>query len=286
MIESNWTKSVDKFDDLGLKEDLLRGIYGYGFVKPSPIQQKGILPVLEGKDTIAQAQSGTGKTATFTIASLQIIDHTIDKIQALIVSPTRELATQISDVVRDIGQYLKIKVHACIGGTAIKDDIYNLKSGVHVIVGTPGRVFEMMKKGFFKTDYLKLFVLDEADEMLSRGFKSQIQDIFRFLPAEIQIALFSATMPASILEVTEQFMREPARILVKKEALTLDGIHQFYVPIEEEDWKLDALMQLYMKMEINQCIIYANSKKKVDYLTTKMRENDFTVSSMHGEMRQ
>ena len=183
VIESNWTKSVDKFDDLGLKEDLLRGIYGYGFVKPSPIQQKGILPVLEGKDTIAQAQSGTGKTATFTIASLQIIDHTIDKIQALIVSPTRELATQISDVVRDIGQYLKIKVHACIGGTAIKDDIYNLKSGVHVIVGTPGRVFEMMKKGFFKPDYLKLFVLDEADEMLSRGFKSQIQDIFRFLPA-------------------------------------------------------------------------------------------------------
>ena len=172
VIESNWDKSVDKFDDLGLKEDLLRGIYGYGFVKPSPIQQKGILPVLEGKDTIAQAQSGTGKTATFTIASLQILDHTINKCQSLIVTPTRELATQISDVVRDIGQYLKITVHACIGGTSIKDDIYTLKGGVHVVVGTPGRVFEMMKKGFFKTDYLKLFVLDEADEMLSRGFKS------------------------------------------------------------------------------------------------------------------
>lgn len=144
----------------------------------------------------------------------------------------------------------------------------------------------MMKKGFFKTDLLRLFVLDEADEMLSRGFKSQIQDIFRFLPSEIQIALFSATMPQSILEVTEQFMRDPAKILVKKELLTLDGIKQYYVPITEEDWKIQALMQLYMKMEINQCIIYANSKKKVDHITEKMRENDFTVSSMHSEMRQ
>lgn len=285
-IVSNWDESVEKFDELELKEEVLRGIYGYGFERPSPIQQKAILPVIQGKDTIAQAQSGTGKTATFTISILQQIDTGSDKCQALVVVPTRELAQQISKVVESIGEYCQVKVHACVGGTVVRDDIKKLKSGVNVVVGTPGRVFDMMKKGFLKADYLKAFVLDEADEMLSRGFKSQIQDIFKFLPGDIQIALFSATMPSDILKLTENFMRDPARILVKKDELTLEGIRQYYIAIDKEEWKVDVLRDLYMNLDINQAIIYCNTKKRVDWITEELKKEDFTVSAMHGEMDQ
>jgi translation initiation factor 4A len=141
-----------------------------------------------------------------------------------VVSPTRELSQQIAYVVQQIGEFMDIKVHACVGGTSVREDIKILKEGVHVVVGTPGRVADMMKKSFLKSDYLRIFVLDEADEMLSRGFKTQIQEIFKFLPGDIQIALFSATMPIEILRLTKHFMREPAKILVKNEDLTLEGI--------------------------------------------------------------
>lgn len=204
----------------------------------------------------------------------------------MIVVHTRELAYQVYKVIENIGEYTGVNVHACCGGTAVRDDIRKLKSGVHVVVGTPGRVKEMMKKGFLKTDYLTLFILDEADEMLSRGFKTQIQDIFKFLPGEIQIALFSATMPPDILRLSDNFMRDPARILVKKDELTLEGIKQYYVPLDKEEWKLEVLMNLYMNLEINQAIIYCNTVKKVDELTKQLKEKEFTVSSMHGEMDQ
>lgn len=286
VLETNWDKSVDSFDELGIKEEVLRGIYGYGFEKPSQIQKIGILPVLEGRDTIAQGQSGTGKTATFTIATLQLIDTASDKTQALILVHTRELAYQVFKVVESIGEYTGVKVHGCTGGTAVKDDIKKLKSGVHVVVGTPGRVKAMMKKGFLKSEYLRLFVLDEADEMLSRGFKQQIQDIFKFLPGDIQIALFSATMPKDILKLTKHFMRDPARILVKKEELTLDGIKQYYVPLDKEEWKIEVLMNLYMNLEINQAIIYCNTTQRVDELSKELKEKEFTVSAIHGEMDQ
>lgn len=179
-----------------------------------------------------------------------------------------------------------VKVHACVGGTAVREDIQKLKSGIHVIVGTPGRVQDMMKKGFLKTDYLRVFVLDEADEMLSRGFKTQIQDIFKFLPGEVQICLFSATMPIDILRLTKHFMREPAKILVKNEELTLEGIKQYYIAIEREEWKMDVLLDLYGNLDINQALIYCNTKKRVNELSEMMREKDFTVSAMHGEMDQ
>lgn len=159
---------------MGLKEDVLRGIYGYGFNKPSPIQQKGILPIIQGHDTIAQAQSGTGKTGAFAISTLQVIDTASMHTQALIIAPTRELSLQSAFVVHSIGEYANVKIHACVGGTSVREDIKILKSGVQVVIGTPGRIYDMMKKGFFKTEYLRLFVMDEADEMLSRGFKAQI----------------------------------------------------------------------------------------------------------------
>jgi|TARA_B110001450_G_scaffold145685_1_gene136163 translation initiation factor 4A len=184
-LKPNWTESAEKFDDLGLKEEILRGIYGYGFNKPSPIQQKGILPIIQGHDTIAQAQSGTGKTGAFTIATLQTIDTASSHIQGLIIAPTRELSLQSAFVIKSIGEYQGVKIHACVGGTSVREDIKALKSGTHVVVGTPGRIHDMMKKGFFKTDYLRLFVMDEADEMLDKGFKTQIQDIFKFLPGDV-----------------------------------------------------------------------------------------------------
>ncbi|KAF8821771.1 putative eukaryotic initiation factor-4A [Cardiosporidium cionae] len=285
-FESNYDEVVETFDAFHLDELLLRGIYSYGFEKPSAIQQRGIKPILDRNDTIGQAQSGTGKTATFTIAALQLIDYSRNECQALILAPTRELAQQIQKVVLALGDYLQVRCHACVGGTVVREDIAKLRGGVHVVVGTPGRVSDMMEKYHLRVDSMKLFVLDEADEMLSRGFKPQIYDIFKKLPRDIQVALFSATMPQDILELTSRFMRSPKRILIKRDELTLEGIRQFYVAVEKEDWKLDTLCELYETVTITQAIIYCNTKKKVEYLARKMSERDFTVSQMHGEMEQ
>jgi translation initiation factor 4A len=277
---------VDSFDDLDLQEGLLRGIYSYGFEKPSAIQQRAIRPVLDGRDTIGQAQSGTGKTATFVIGSLQRVDYGLKACQALILAPTRELAQQIHKVVLALGDYLKVKCHSCIGGTSVRDDIDRLRDGQHVVVGTPGRVFDMISKRHLRIDDLLTFVLDEADEMLSRGFKDQIYDIFKTMPPNVQVCLFSATMPPEILDMTTKFMRDAVRILVKKDELTLEGIRQFYVAIEKEEWKLDTLCDLYETLTITQAIIYCNTRRKVDFLADQMTKRDFTVSTMHAELDQ
>ena len=283
-IESNWEETIESFDEMGLKDELLRGVYSYGFERPSAIQQKGIKPIILGRDTIGQAQSGTGKTATFSIGLLQLVDPAINQCQGLVVAPTRELAQQIHRVVTQLGDFMNIKCHACIGGTAVRDDIRILERGVHIVVGTPGRVFDMISRDHLSTQALRLLILDEADEMLSRGFKEQIQEIFKRLPGNIQVALFSATMPPEILQITEQFMRDPIRILVKKDELTLEGIKQYYIAIEKDDWKFDTLCDLYENLDIAQAIIYCNTRKRVDQVTQSMTEKDFVVSSMHGEM--
>jgi len=280
----DYAEIITSFDNMNLKEDLLRGIYAYGFEKPSAIQQRAIAPVLAGHDTIAQAQSGTGKTATFSISVLQKCDTQLRKTQALILAPTRELANQIHKVVKNLGDFLKVSVHACVGGTRVREDVEKLRVGVNVVVGTPGRVFDMINRKALDMGSAKMFVLDEADEMLSRGFKDQIYDIFQHLASDIQVCLFSATMPADILEISEKFMREPVRILVKRDELTLEGIKQFYVAVEREDWKFDTLCDLYETLTITQAIIYCNTRRKVDWLTDKMGQRDFTVSSMHGDM--
>jgi len=285
-IESTWTEVVDNFDDMHLRENLLRGIFAYGFEKPSAIQQRAIMPAIKGYDLIAQAQSGTGKTATFSIAILQQIDLAINNCQALVLAPTRELAQQIQKVVLALGDYQKVKCHACIGGTAVRQDLQTLQDGVNVVVGTPGRVFDMINRGALGTDSMKMFVLDEADEMLSRGFKDQIYDVFRKLPSNIQVILLSATMPEDVLEVTKRFMRDPINILVKKEELTLEGIKQFFINVEKEEWKLETLTDLYETMTITQAVIFLNTRRKVDWLKEKLHEKDFTVSSMHGDMEQ
>jgi translation initiation factor 4A len=285
-IESNWDQVVESFDDMGLKENLLRGIYAYGFEKPSAIQQRAIVPCCKNLDLIAQAQSGTGKTATFAIGILQQLDVSLKECQALVLAPTRELAQQIQKVVIALGDYMRALCHACIGGTNVRDDMRKLEMGQHVVVGTPGRVYDMIQRRSLNVKSIKLFVLDEADEMLSRGFKDQIYDVFRLLPDDAQVVLLSATMPPDVLEVTKKFMRDPIRILVKKEELTLEGIKQFFVLVEKEEWKLDTLCDLYETLTITQAVIFLNTRRKVDWLTDKMCQRDFTVSSLHGDMDQ
>merc|ERR1712142_514791 len=248
LIESNYDKVTDNFDDMSLREDLLRGIYAYGFEKPSAIQQRAIVPCIEGRDVIAQAQSGTGKTATFSIATLEQLDISRKECQALILAPTRELAQQIQKVVMALGDYMGVSCHACIGGTNVREDQRILsggEGGVHVVVGTPGRVYDMINRRALDPRSIKIFILDEADEMLSRGFKK-----------------------------------------FKKEQLTLEGIKQFYVGVEKEEWKLDTLCDLYETLTITQAVIFCNTRRKVDWLTEKMHSRDFTVSAMHGDMDQ
>lgn len=233
------------------------------FEKPSAIQQRAIVPITQGRDVIAQAQSGTGKTATFSISILQSIDVTVRETQALVLSPTRELATQIQSVVLALGDYMNVQCHACIGGTSIGEDIRKLEYGQHIVSGTPGRVFDMIRRRTLRTRNIKMLVLDEADELLNKGFKDQIYDVYRYLPPATQVVLLSATLPYDVLEMTTKFMTDPIRILVKRDELTLEGIKQFFVAVEKEDWKFDTLCDLYDTLTITQAVIFCNTRRKV-----------------------
>jgi translation initiation factor 4A len=279
-------EAAETFDAMGLHDSLLRGIYAYGFERPSAIQQRAIKPMATGRDIIAQAQSGTGKTATFSVGILQMLDTSRAETQALILAPTRELAVQIKNVVVALSDFMSVKVHACVGGTAVRGDTQILRSGVHIVVGTPGRVHHMVEDGSLSLAAVRVFCLDEADEMLSKGFKDQIYTIFKFLPENVQVCLFSATLPLEILDITSRFMRDPIRILVKKEELTLEGIKQFYIPLEREEWKLETLCDLYETLTITQAIIYCNTRRKVDWVAENMRAKDHTVSCLHSDMDQ
>ena len=283
---SKGVKVVSTFDGMGIREDLLRGLYSYGFEKPSAIQQRAIVPITSGRDVIAQAQSGTGKTSMISLALCQMLDTNTREVQALVLSPTRELATQTEKTALALGNFMNVQVHACIGGRSIGEDIRKLDHGVHIVSGTPGRVFDMIKRRNLRTRNIKALILDEADEMLNKGFKEQIYDVYRYLPPETQVVLVSATLPQEVLEMTTKFMTDPVRILVKRDELTLEGIKQFFVAVEKEEWKFDTLCDLYDTLTITQAVIFCNTKRKVDWLTDKMRQNNFTVSSMHGDMPQ
>lgn len=285
-IESNYDQVFESFDDMNLKEELLRGIYGYGFEEPSAIQKRGIVPIIGHRDVIAQAQSGTGKTATFAIGILQKIDLSRREVQALVLAPTRELATQIQSVIMAIGDRMDVQVHACVGGTSVAADMQRLQQGVHIIVGTPGRVHDMIERKMLPTAAIKLFCLDEADEMLSRGFNEQIYNIFQFLPSSVKVVLISATMPKEVLEVTSNFMENPVRIMVKSDELTLEGIKQYYIDVVQEEYKYDTLVDLYKSLSIVQAVIFCNMRRKVEQLTQQLTASEFTVSALHGDMPQ
>ena len=274
------------WEAMNLKSDILKGIYALQFSTPSEIQKRAIIPIAEGKEVLAQAQSGTGKTATFCVAALQRIDPTLKAVQAIILAPTRELALQIHTVISELAKFTDIKPHACIGGTSYDETHAALTSGCQVVVGTPGRINDLISKGTLRTKDIKVFILDEADEMLSAGFTQQVFDAFTMLPKESQVVLLSATMPAEVVEVANNLMTNPVTILVKSAELTLDGIKQFFVETESDNDKFEVLTELYESMNVTQSVIFCNTRKKVEMLSEKLKENDYVVSAIYSDLSQ
>lgn len=279
-------EAVNTWDEFDMDVKILRGIHSVGFEKPSPIQSKAIKPMMDGKDLLAQAQSGTGKTGAFSIGTLNNIDISQNTIQAIIMSPTRELSQQSYDVISNLSSYMEgLRMQLLVGGTSVYSDIEQLtKEPPHIVVGCPGRTFDMMKRGHLITKDVKLLVIDEADELLSAGFKEQIYYIFQYMPSAAQICLFSASMPIEVENLTDKFMKEPEKILVKSEMLTLEGIQQYYVALDNDSNKFDCLKDLYSSLSVSQSIIYCNSIKRVDDLYEAMTADDFAVSKLHGSM--
>ena len=285
LYETEIMVRAETFEDMRLKKKLIQGIYNYGFEKPSVIQQKGIVPIIMKKDIIAQAQSGTGKTATFVIGTLQTLESDSSSIKILVIVPTRELAHQIQEVYTSIGCYLDAPTQVCTGGSKLSVDVHFLKKKPpQVLIGTPGRLLDLFSTNSSVISSLNFIVIDEADEMFSKGFKVQVFKIIKYIPKSSNIAFFSATLPKDILKIIELFMNDPIRILVKKDELTLEGIKQFYIAVDEEHWKLDVLCDLYKRIRIKQAIIYVNTRRKVEWLSKKMIQNGFDASQLHGDM--
>ena len=295
---------VDAFEDIRLPDEIVRGIYTYGFEHPSMIQKSAVRPVLAGYDIIAQAQSGTGKTAAFCMGALGRVDRTLNQTQVIVLSHTAELAIQVYTVFSAINKYYNARINLCckkfevaqnidllLGYLTIDDECNAVKKEYnegdelqipHLVIGTPGRVIDMIKQGAIAANGIKLLVLDEADELLSSGFTDQIKTILKNLSSNVQVALFSATMNGQFFKLTEKFMRDPVNILIKNEELTLEGIKQYYINTQKNEYKFETLCDLYSILTISQAIIYCNNQQSVDYLTRKMTENNFAVSCIHG----
>lgn len=284
VVTTDELKVYDTFEEMELNENILKGIYAYGFEKPSAIQRKAIVPFVTGRDLIAQSQSGTGKTATFVIGMLQQLDPKNKNLQAVILAPTRELAKQIYSVVKALNDYTKYEVKMVIGGMRRSKYSYDYDDDYQIMVGTPGRISDMITKRLVDTRNLKVLIMDEADEMLSQGFRDQMVKILNGIPDDSQVGLFSATIPPEMIKITKKFMNKPLQILVKNSEVTLEGIKQYYVVIDNEDDKFDCLCELYSTIRITQSIIYVNHKSTVSWLTKNLEERDFTVSCISGGM--
>lgn len=286
---SSFIKEFNKWEDLEeLDSNLLRGIYAYGFDNPSMIQQKSILSLFDRKDMIAQAQSGTGKTGAFSVGVLQNIDTSVKKVQAIILAPTRELAKQIHDVVSGLAVFMKtFKIQLLVGGTSTEQDMTTLKNETpHVIVGCPGRVHDMIRRNHIRGSDVKMIVLDEADEMLSAGFKEQVYNIFNFMSSSVQVCLFSATLPEELHVLAANFLRNPVKILVKSEQLTLEGIVQHLIALENDSHKYTTLKDIFNMISVTQSIIYCNSIKRVTDLHEAMLQDNFPVCCIHSGMEK
>jgi translation initiation factor 4A len=279
---------IETWDDLDVPVPLKRGIYAYGYEAPSSIQKKAIVPLLQKRDVVAQAQSGTGKTAAFAIGALGNLDLTEKQPHVIVLSPTRELSIQTANVIKGIGSMMDgLKVQVLIGGNSIDDDVSLLRNDTpHVIVGCPGRVYDMIRRNTFQSRKVKLVILDEADEMFSSGFKEQVYNIFQNFNKDIQVALFSATLPSYMSLITAKLMRDPVSISVKAEQLTLEGISQYFVAVEDDRQKYATLKDLYGVISVSQCIIYCNSVKRVSDLYDAMVEDKFPVCRIYSSMEK
>ena len=277
---------ISSWDNLDISEPILRSIHAYGFENPSPIQTRAIMPIIKGLDIIGQAQSGTGKTATFVIGALARTTLSEKSTQIIMLAPTRELASQIFKVVNGLSRLMEgLNVQLIVGGNPIEEDINALRKRTpHIVVGCPGRLQDMLRRSHISSNSIKLVIIDEADEMFSSGFKDQIYNIFQYLKKDVQIALFSATLPEDMFQFTEKFMRNPVKIKMKTESLTLEGISQYFVALEDDKQKYDTLKDLFSAVTVSQCIIYCNSVRRVAELFEAMVEDGFPVCCIHSEM--
>lgn len=294
--------STHTWDDLDISSELLRGIYSMGFESPSAIQQVAIKPLIDGRDVLAQAQSGTGKTATFSIGALQKVNLAIATTQVLILSPTRELSQQTANVIERLGEYMTgLTVEIMVGGRSgdvsrssgdvsrnsrEKANIFSKRSIPHIVCGCPGRVEEMLRTGRLSPKGIRLIILDEADELLSVGFKDQIAAIVRQMAEDTQLAFFSATVPSSMRELAYKILNNPVNISVKREQLTLEGIAQYYIAVDSDPDKYSVLEQLFSYISMSQCIIYCNTVKRVQSLYEKMQEDEYPVCFISSNMEK
>lgn len=278
--------TFEAWDDVDMPEELLRGIYAYGFDEPSPIQRKAILPFQQGRDILGQAQSGTGKTGTFTIGTLLRVNNS-STIQAILLAPTRELARQIHEVITTLSNQMSYQIFLAIGGTSVQDSIKEIReTKPQIIVGTPGRICDLLYRGVIQGETIRTIVLDEADEMLSKGFTPQIYTIFQRVHQDVQVCLFSATIPADVEKLTERFMREPVKILVKSDMLTLKGIKQYYIALENDNHKFMTIKDLFEQLSVSQCMIYCNTVERVCTLYDAMVDDGFPVARIHSRMTE
>lgn len=276
---------MSRFDQFRLSEKILKGIYDLGFEEPSPIQVECIPAVLSGLDVIGQAQTGTGKTAAFGIPVLENIDPQNVSVQSIIITPTRELAIQVSEELRRIGRFKRVKTLSIYGGQSIGRQIKALKQGVHVVVGTPGRLLDHLHRGTLTTDHVRAIVLDEADEMLDMGFIDDIESVLKFVPKERQLLLFSATMPEAIRELAKKYMSSPKYITVNRGEVTAPIIKQIYYRVLE-NFKVDALCRILDSEEGELSIIFCRTKKGVDELAEALQARGYLAGGLHGDMAQ
>ncbi|CAF1329160.1 unnamed protein product [Adineta ricciae] len=272
------------FEDYCLKRELLMGIYEKGWEKPSPIQEHSIPIALTGRDVLARAKNGTGKTGAYTIPIIERIDPTKNAIQAIILVPTRELALQTSAICMELSKHIHLRVMVTTGGTSLREDITRLQEVVHIMIATPGRLLDLVKKNLAKLDSCRVIVLDEADKLLSQDFNHLLDDVIFYLPQDRQIMLYSATFPLTVDDFIKKHMRNPYEINLMEE-LTLKGITQYYAFVQERQ-KVHCLNTLFSKLQINQSIIFCNSTQRVELLAKKITDLGYSCYYIHSKMRQ
>jgi len=274
----------NEFEDYCLKRELLMGIFEKGWEKPSPIQEASIPIAQSGRDVLARAKNGTGKTGAYSIPILDSIDTSKDHIQGMIIVPTRELALQTSQIAIELSKHMGIKVMVTTGGTNLKDDIMRIYEKVHLVVATPGRILDLMEKKIADVEHCKILCLDEADKLLSQDFKGMLDRLISHLPKQRQILLYSATFPLTVEHFMKKHMQEPYEVNLMDE-LTLKGITQYYAFVQERQ-KVHCLNTLFSKLQINQSIIFCNSTQRVELLAKKITELGYSCYYIHAKMAQ
>lgn len=287
LTPSSDLKIYTSFEDMNLPENLLRGIFAHGFEKPSAIQSKGIMPITEGRDLLAQAQSGTGKTGTFVIGALSRVDESVKKPQVLVLVHVRELAQQIAKVASALGDKMGVQVLCAVGGNPLRDDIRMLENGCQFVVGTPGRIYDLVNRNALDRSEIRVLVMDEADQMLEDLFYKQVMCILeKGFPEKTRVVLFSATMPEQVIEVANKILNDPVRILIPPDSVRLDGIQQFYINLDREDHKFECICDLYKNLNISQAVIFCNKRQKAEVLAEKMSAQGYPVTCLHGELEK